>query len=157
MGSGEPLLVIHGIFGGCDAGMVSFDDLLDDRRVVAPSRFGYLGSTVPTGATPALQADVFVELLNHLGMDQVDVMGYSAGSTSAIQLALRHPQRPTPRDHVRRPPRTDRRPTTCDRQARDQERRAYVAGEADRLSGARSIHRRSSKRSLADGGGATWR
>lgn len=92
-GTGEPLLVIHGIFGGCDAGLLSFDELLQDRRVVAPSRFGYLGSAVPAAATPALQAEAFVELLEHLGIEQVDVIGYSAGSVSALQLVLRHPER----------------------------------------------------------------
>ena len=57
------------------------------------SRFGYLGSALPTGATPADQADAYVELLDLLGIHQVDVIGISAGTTSALQLALRHPDR----------------------------------------------------------------
>ena len=93
VGDGEPILVIHGIFGGCDQGLECFDELLPDRRVIAPSRFGYLGSSLPPKATPALQADAFAELLNTLGIDHVDVFGYSAGSASALQLALRHPSR----------------------------------------------------------------
>lgn len=92
-GSGEPLLVVHGIFGGRDQGLAGYGNLLPDRRVIAPSRFGYLGSTLPPGATPATQADAFVELLDHLGIHAIDVIGYSAGSTSSIQLALRHPER----------------------------------------------------------------
>ena len=51
-----------------------------DRRVIVPSRFGYLGSTLPEGATAADQADVFVELLDHLGLTRVEVMAISAGS-----------------------------------------------------------------------------
>ncbi len=35
-GAGEPLLAIHAIFGGCDAGLVSVDDLFPGRRVIAP-------------------------------------------------------------------------------------------------------------------------
>jgi pimeloyl-ACP methyl ester carboxylesterase len=93
IGTGDPLLVVHGIFGGRDQGLASFDGLLPDRRVVAPSRFGYLGSALPPRATPALQADAFVDLLDVLGMETIDVIGYSAGSTSALQLALRHPSR----------------------------------------------------------------
>ena len=92
-GSGEPILVIHGIFGGCDAGLLSFDDVLTDRRVIAPSRFGYLGSSMPPSATPALQADAYSELLDRLGIGSTDVIGYSAGSSSAIQFALRYPNR----------------------------------------------------------------
>ena len=93
VGAGEPILVIHGIFGGRDQGLESFDGLLPGRRVVAPSRFGYLGSAEPHGATPALQADAFVELLDALGIAVIPVIGYSAGSASAVQLALRHPDR----------------------------------------------------------------
>lgn len=92
-GESLPLLVVHGIFGGRDAGLLSFDHLLADRRVVSPSRFGYLGSAIPTQATPAMQADAFVELFDQLDIDRADVMGYSAGSASVIQLALRHPDR----------------------------------------------------------------
>jgi pimeloyl-ACP methyl ester carboxylesterase len=92
-GSGEPLLVVHGIFHGCDGGLLSSSDLPHDRRVIAPSRFGYLGSPLPPEATPARQADVFAALLDELGVGRIDVVGISAGTTSALQLALRHPDR----------------------------------------------------------------
>lgn len=91
-GTGEPLLVSHGIFGSCESALL-FGDLFGDRRVIAPSRFGYLGSSMPTGATPADQADAFVALLDALGISAVDVVGISAGTTSVLQLALRHPER----------------------------------------------------------------
>ncbi len=92
-GSGEPLLVVHGIFHGCDGGLLSAGDLPQDRRLIAPSRFGYLGSTLPSGATPADQADAFAALLDELALDRVDVVGISAGTTSALQFSLRHPDR----------------------------------------------------------------
>jgi pimeloyl-ACP methyl ester carboxylesterase len=66
---------------------------LSGRRLIAPSRFGYLGSNMPLDATPAHQADAFVALLDTLGIDRIDVIGVSAGATSALQLALRHPER----------------------------------------------------------------
>jgi pimeloyl-ACP methyl ester carboxylesterase len=90
-GLGEPLLVLHGIFGGCDSGLLGLGDTCPDRRVIAPSRFGYLGSNLPPGATPADQADALAELLDALGIGEIDVVGVSAGATSALQLALRHP------------------------------------------------------------------
>lgn len=92
-GAGEPVLVIHGILQGCDGGLLSARDMVADRRVIAPSRFGYLESTLPAGATPADQADAFVLLLDNLGIGQTDVIGISAGTTSALQFALRHPDR----------------------------------------------------------------
>ena len=90
-GGGDALLVSHGIFHGCDGGLTAVQDTAVDRRVIVPSRFGYLGSTLPEGATAADQAEVFVELLDHLGLTRVDVMAISAGTSAAVQLALRHP------------------------------------------------------------------
>ena len=92
-GTGAPVLVIHGIFQDCANGLLSIRDLLPDRRVISPSRFGCLGSSMPPHATPADQADAFVALLDALCIPEVDVVGISAGATSALQLALRHPQR----------------------------------------------------------------
>jgi pimeloyl-ACP methyl ester carboxylesterase len=93
-GRGEPVLVLHGIFHNCVGGLVTFPrDLSSDRRVIAPSRFGYLGSTIPTNATPAAQADALAALLDALDIGQIDVIGVSAGATSALQLALRHPDK----------------------------------------------------------------
>jgi pimeloyl-ACP methyl ester carboxylesterase len=92
-GSGAPVLVVHGIYHNCAGGLLSVRDLFTDRRVIAPSRFGYLGSSLPPNATPAAQADAFATLLDALNIDQIDVVGLSAGATSALQLALRHPRR----------------------------------------------------------------
>jgi pimeloyl-ACP methyl ester carboxylesterase len=92
-GDGEPVLVVHGIFHNCVGGLLSVRDLFTDRRVIAPSRFGYLGSTMPPNATPAAQADAFAALLDALDIGQIDVIGLSAGATSALQLALRIPRR----------------------------------------------------------------
>lgn len=92
-GRGEPVLAIHGIFGGCDQGLLAVGDLLPGRRVIAPSRFGYLGSALPPGVTPAEQADAFAALLDQLAIPSCDVIAFSAGATSALQLALRHPGR----------------------------------------------------------------
>jgi pimeloyl-ACP methyl ester carboxylesterase len=92
-GSGAPVLVVHGIFQHCVSGLFSIRDLLLDRRVIAPSRFGYLGSSMAPNATPAAQADAFAALLDALDIGQVDVVGFSAGAPSALQLALRHPEK----------------------------------------------------------------
>lgn len=92
-GAGAPLLVSHGIFHGCDGGLLSVRDVVSGRRVISPSRFGYLGSALPPDATAADQADAFVALLDHLDIERADAIGISAGSTSALQLALRHPDR----------------------------------------------------------------
>jgi len=94
VGDGYPVLVIHGNGGGFDQGLgLAQGYLAQGFQVIAPSRFGYLRSPLPAGATPALQADTFVCLLDALGVRQVAVLTSSAGVTSALQLALRHPTR----------------------------------------------------------------
>ena len=84
-GSGAPVLVVHGIFHNCVGGLLSVHDLFLDRRVIAPSRFGYLGSSMPPNATPAAQADAFAALLDALEIGQIDVVGLSAERCSGLQ------------------------------------------------------------------------
>jgi pimeloyl-ACP methyl ester carboxylesterase len=94
-GSGLPILNCHGVLGchtdGVDGWWTNM--LGEGFRVVAPARFGYFGSTLPPGATPADQADAYALLLDHLGVDRAAVVGYSAGSASVLEFALRHPDR----------------------------------------------------------------
>jgi pimeloyl-ACP methyl ester carboxylesterase len=93
-GRGAPLMMIHGTGGGFDQGL-RFGQGLVERglSVIAPSRFGYLGSDFPEDASAAAQADALVELLDHLGIDRLPVAGGSAGALPAAQFALRHPDR----------------------------------------------------------------
>lgn len=67
-GEGYPILVLHGIFGGFDAAYLTADPWIGGRfRIVAPSRFGCLGSSLPPDATTADQADAYAVLLDALG------------------------------------------------------------------------------------------
>ena len=94
LGEGRPVLVIHGIFGGFDQGLVAARGQLEEGfRAIVPSRFGYLRTPLPGDASPAAQADAFECLLDALGIEQAAIIATSAGGTSAIQFALRHPDR----------------------------------------------------------------
>jgi 2-hydroxy-6-oxonona-2,4-dienedioate hydrolase len=90
---GEAMLVIHGAGGGYDQGLLLAEGFDESYRVIAPSRFGYLRTPVPEDSSPAAQADAHAALLDFLGIDKAIVAGASAGAPSAIELALRHPQR----------------------------------------------------------------
>lgn len=92
-GEGDPLLLIHGAGGGYDQGLMIGRDLVKGFRVIAPSRFGYLRTPVPDDVSPAAQADAHAALLQELGIDTCIVAGVSAGGPSALEFALRHPDR----------------------------------------------------------------
>lgn len=93
-GAGPPVLVIHGAGGGFDQGLLIADTFIGDGfDVIAPSRFGYLQSALPSIASTAAQADAIADLLDALGIERVSVVGFSGGSPPALQLALRHPDR----------------------------------------------------------------
>ena len=93
-GTGMPLLVVHGSGGGHDQGMAFAGALAQHGiRVIAMSRFGYLRTPMPVDPSPAAQADAHVCLLDALGIPSAGVMGGSAGSPSAMQMAIRHPDR----------------------------------------------------------------
>ena len=93
-GDGPAVLVIHGAGGGFDQGLVLGRGLLgDDYRVIAPSRFGYLGTPVPDDPSAEAQADAHLRLPDALQLEAVPVIAASAGAPSAMQLCLRHPER----------------------------------------------------------------
>ena len=95
-GQGVPLLVVHGSGGGHDQGMAFAGSLAQQGvRVIAMSRFGYLRTPMPADASPPAQADAHACLLDTLGIRQAAVLGGSAGAPSAMQLAIRHPERVT--------------------------------------------------------------
>ncbi len=94
LGEGEPALVIHGAGGGFDQSLDMLGPLAElGYRLIAPSRFGYLRSTSPADPTSAKQADAYALLLDRLGVQQADVVAVSAGAWSALQFAVRRPDR----------------------------------------------------------------
>jgi pimeloyl-ACP methyl ester carboxylesterase len=91
---GTPVLVIHGSGGGFDQGALIAQAVLGDKmRWIAPSRFGYLRSTLPPQASFDDQAEAYAQLLDALGLSRVPVVAMSHGGPSALLFAARHPQR----------------------------------------------------------------
>src|SRR5918995_4014606 len=93
-GEGLPVLLVHGAGGGYDQGLLIGENYVGDGyRFIAPSRFGYVRSSIPENGSPAAQADAYAALLDSLGVERVVVVGFSDGGPSALQFALRHPER----------------------------------------------------------------
>jgi 2-hydroxy-6-oxonona-2,4-dienedioate hydrolase len=93
-GSGAAVLVVHGGGGGYDQGELLIEAILGDQfHWISPSRFGYLGSSMPEGATWDDQAHAFAYLLDHLGVESAAVVALSQGGPSALLLAALYPER----------------------------------------------------------------
>lgn len=110
VGSGYPVLAVHGAGGGYDQGVLLskafFGEDINQFRIIAPSRFGFLHTPLPNNnndgssnnnqespSSFAAQADAYADLLNNLDINQVAVVGISAGGPSSIEFALRHPDK----------------------------------------------------------------
>ncbi|OAI45137.1 hypothetical protein AYO42_03350 [Rhizomicrobium sp. SCGC AG-212-E05] len=93
-GTGPAILSLHGSGGGYDQARLIATALGGDGfRWIAPSRFGYLRTPLPTDASTAAQADALAELLDGLGIEKVAILGMSGGVPPALQFALRYPGR----------------------------------------------------------------
>jgi pimeloyl-ACP methyl ester carboxylesterase len=93
-GSGPPVLLVHGAGGGYDQGLLIGQTFVGEGyRFIAPSRFGYLRGPILPDGSPAAQADAYAALLDTLGIGPVAVVAFSDGGPSALQFALRHPDR----------------------------------------------------------------
>ncbi|MEI2383965.1 alpha/beta hydrolase [Breoghania sp. JC706] len=99
-GEGEPILLIHGFASNKDVNWVhtGWVDLLvkAGRRVVAIDNRGH-GHSGKIHDPEAYGAPIMAEdarrLLDHLGIREADVMGYSMGARITAFLALNHPDR----------------------------------------------------------------
>jgi pimeloyl-ACP methyl ester carboxylesterase len=93
--TGRPLVLLH---GGLLTIELSFGNLLPElaagRQVIATELQGH-GRTadIERDLEPGLLAGDVAALLDHLGVGQADVLGFSLGGTVAVQLALDHPDR----------------------------------------------------------------
>ena len=96
-GQGPALLAIHGAMGGAEQSWLLARALLGAAapawRVIAVARPGYPGTLLSLGRTPEAQADLHAAVLDALGEDRAVIAAVSAGGPSALQLALRHPDR----------------------------------------------------------------
>jgi len=91
---GPVILSIYGGLGGADQARLIANWLNNSTyRILSPSRPGYLGTPLESGKTFEQQADLLAALLDHLKIEKVAVLCFSAGGPPAYQFAMRHPDR----------------------------------------------------------------
>jgi pimeloyl-ACP methyl ester carboxylesterase len=99
-GEGFPTLLIHGFGSNYRVNWLSTswirEFLAAGRRLIAFDNRGHGDSGKPhdpTAYSSAIMAEDARKLLDHLGVEKADVIGYSMGARIAAGLALRHPER----------------------------------------------------------------
>jgi pimeloyl-ACP methyl ester carboxylesterase len=94
IGTGEPLLLLHG-FGGCGRAWEPFVEALAKQyRLIIPDLRGHGSSTNPKGTfTHRQSADDVLALLDQLGLSRVRAMGISTGGMTLLHVATKSPER----------------------------------------------------------------
>lgn len=93
-GAGDPVLLIHGGLGYADLWGAQVADLMQDHLVIVADSRGHGRSTrneEPFGY--ALMAEDYVALLDHLGIETADIVGWSDGGIIGLDIAMKHPER----------------------------------------------------------------
>jgi pimeloyl-ACP methyl ester carboxylesterase len=96
-GTGRPLILLHGGLGSGEMFAPVLPAFAAHHRVILPDLQAH-GRTadIDRPLDVRTMADDIAALIDQLGLDRPDVIGYSLGGGVALQLAVRHP------DHVRR-------------------------------------------------------
>ncbi len=92
----EPLLMLHPAMGSARRFFSMVPGLARHYRVIRADTRGHGASQIPPADLPLNKARLMqdvLELLDHLKLDQVHLVGASAGGYSAQQLAIHHPER----------------------------------------------------------------
>jgi pimeloyl-ACP methyl ester carboxylesterase len=92
-GSGRPLILLHGGLGSIEMFGPNLPALAAGRRVVAVDLQGH-GRTadIDRPIRTESMADDIAALIEHLGLDRPDLLGYSLGGGVAILTAIRRPE-----------------------------------------------------------------
>jgi pimeloyl-ACP methyl ester carboxylesterase len=93
-GAGRPLVLLHGGLGSGEMFGPVLPALAEHHQVVAPDLQGH-GRTadIDRPLDLRLMADDVAALIDHLGLDRPDLVGYSLGGGVALQTAAKYPSK----------------------------------------------------------------
>ena len=93
-GTGEPLVLLHSAFYTIEMWGPFLASLAETHQVIAVEFQGH-GHTADIDRPFSYEqlADDVAALMEHLGIAQADIVGHSIGADTALQVAIRHPER----------------------------------------------------------------
>lgn len=93
-GTGPVVLFIHGILGSQKQWAHLVDKMDDEHRVLVPDLFGHGDSAKPFGDySLSAHAATMRDLLDHVGIERVTLVGHSLGGGIAMQFFYLFPER----------------------------------------------------------------
>lgn len=92
-GTGKPLIMLHGGFGTFEMFAALSPALALNHQLIGVDLYGH-GRTALTDRPLRFEsmADDIADLIDHLGLEKADLLGFSLGGAVALQTAIRHPE-----------------------------------------------------------------
>lgn len=93
-GEGEPLIVLHGAYMNIDTMGEIIPMLAQTHQVIAVEAQGHGRTTdIDRPITYPNMADDVAAFMDAIGVEKADIFGYSMGAATALQVAIRHPEK----------------------------------------------------------------
>ncbi|WMJ72578.1 alpha/beta fold hydrolase [Cytophagaceae bacterium ABcell3] len=91
LGQGEPLIILHGVFGSSDNWLTPAKLLEDDYKVYLLDARNHGQSPHSDEFTYDAMADDLMEMIQELGLENPLVMGHSMGGKVVMKFAIKYP------------------------------------------------------------------
>lgn len=91
VGSGQPLVILHGLFGSADNWRSVAKNLADNAQVITVDLRNHGRSPHSSEINYSLMANDLAYLLEDLGIDNIDLIGHSVGGKVAMTFAQQYP------------------------------------------------------------------
>lgn len=92
IGEGEPLFILHGLFGSADNWQTLGKQFAEKYQVFFVDQRNHGHSPHSSDFSYSLMAEDFYELVNDLGFSKINILGHSMGGKTAIAFAKEHPE-----------------------------------------------------------------
>lgn len=93
IGQGEPLVILHGLFGSADNWRGIANALSSQRQVISVDLRNHGRSFHHPQQTFDLMAEDLLNLLDELGLPTIDILGHSLGGKTAMQFTQNYTDR----------------------------------------------------------------